>query len=269
MFVAENMLLVATAGGLFLGGLTAAVIGSIKLPMARRLAIDDGRVGVLVATFSITFLPVVLASGWLIDHVGARLVFICSMVGIAGGLAALAAAARFFWAIGAAVLLSIAWSTLINVVHVMIPIAFEGSIAVGTNIADVFFSLGALSTPLLAASMVRGQRYRGLLLLIGGFALLAGTLCLLLPSDSTKVVVEVATKKIESQALLLHPRIWLCGLCLCLFGPLETTFATWTSSYLVEKGYSERFGTRMISGFWGSSMEIGRASCRERVWLKV
>ena len=55
----QAMLLVATAAGL-----CAAVIGSIKLPMARRLSMDEGCVGILVASFSITFLPVVLRCGW-------------------------------------------------------------------------------------------------------------------------------------------------------------------------------------------------------------
>ena len=216
---------------------------------------DDGRIGVLVAAFSITFLPVVLASGWLIDRIGSELVFMSSLVGIAVGLVALAAAANFAWAIVAAVLLSIAWSTLINVVHVMIPLAFAGSVATGTNIADVFFSLGALTTPLLAANLVRGDRYQGLLLLIGLFALLASGVCLLFPFASGREITQVASATaIDSSDLLTHPRIWLCGLCLCLFGPIETTFATWTSSYLVEKGYSDRFGTRMISAFWGASM---------------
>jgi len=244
-----------TAAGLFLGGLCAAVLGSVKLPLARRLQMDDGRIGVLVAAFSITFLPVVLASGWLIDRFGSEVVFMSSLVGIAVGLVALAAAANFAWAIVAAVLLSIAWSTLINVVHVMIPLAFAGSVATGTNIADVFFSLGALTTPLLAANLVRGDRYQGLLLLIGLFALFASGACLLFPFDSGRAITQVASAAaIDSSDLLTHPRIWLCGLCLCVFGPIETTFATWTSSYLVEKGYSDRFGTRMISAFWGASM---------------
>ena len=102
---------------------------------------------------------------------------------------------------------------------------------------------------------MRGDRYQGLLLLIGLFALLASGVCLLFPFASGREITQVASATaIDSSDLLTHPRIWLCGLCLCVFGPIETTFATWTSSYLVEKGYSDRFGTRMISAFWGASM---------------
>ena len=145
----QTMLLVATAAGLFLGGLCAAVIGSIKLPMSRRLGMDEGRVGVLVASFSITFLPVVIISGWMIDSLGVRLVLLFALIGVAIGLSLLAFAGKFFQAICAAIFLSVAWSTLINVVHVMIPSAFPGSIVTGTNVADVFFSLGALASMLL------------------------------------------------------------------------------------------------------------------------
>ena len=79
----QIVLLIATAAGLFLGGLCAAVIGSIKLPMARRLSMDEGRVGILVASFSITFLPVVILSGWMIDAFGAGLVLLVSLLGAA------------------------------------------------------------------------------------------------------------------------------------------------------------------------------------------
>ncbi len=246
-----TILTVMTAAGLFLGGLCAAVIGSVKLPLARRLEMDEGRVGVLVAAFSITFLPVVLASGWLIDHFGSKLIFALSLVGIAIGLLALAAVGNFARAIVAVVLFSVAWSALINVVHVMIPQAFPGSVTTGTNLADVFFSLGALLTPLLAAHMVRGDSYRNLLLLLGLFAFLASLPCLLLRLDPGPLI---EANPISTWELFSQPHIWLCGLCLGAFGPIETTFATWTSSYLVEKGYSAKFGTRMISVFWGSSL---------------
>ncbi len=247
----QTLLLVATAAGLFLGGLCAAVIGSIKLPMSRRLGMDEGRVGILVASFSITFLPVVIISGSLIDSLGVRLVLLFALIGVAIGLALMALAGQFLQATCAAIFLSVAWSTLINVVHVMIPLAFPGSIVTGTNVADVFFSLGALTTPLLAAQMVRGETYRGLLFLIAGVATFAGLFCLLLPAAPMVPKVEAAA---DGVSFLQHPRIWLCGIALCLFGPIETTFATWTSSYMVEKGYSDRIGTRMISGFWGASM---------------
>lgn len=247
----QIVLLIATAAGLFLGGLCAAVIGSIKLPMARRLRMDEGRVGILVASFSITFLPVVILSGWMIDAFGAGLVLLVSLLGAAIGLVLMALAGQFMQAICAAIFLSVAWSTLINVVHVMIPLAFPGSIVTGTNVADVFFSLGALTTPLLAAQMVRGETYRGLLFLIAAVAAGAGAFCLLLPAAPLVPKVEGAG---EGISFLQQPRIWLCGIALCLFGPIETTFATWTSSYLVEKGFPDRFGTRMISGFWGASM---------------
>ena len=251
----QTLLLVATAAGLFLGGLCAAVIGSIKLPMSRRLGMDEGRVGVLVASFSITFLPVVIISGWMIDSLGVRLVLlVCPRSDAAIGLSpACNVSGQFLQAICAAIFLSVAWSTLINVVHVMIPLAFPGSIVTGTNVADVFFSLGALTTPLLAAQMVRGETYRGLLFLIAGVATLAGGFCcLLLPTALAGTGGRGAGR--GACRFYSIPRIWLCGIALCLFGPIETTFATWTSSYLVEKGYSDRVGTRMISGFWGASM---------------
>jgi hypothetical protein len=51
------------------------------------------------------------------------------------------------------VLLGAAWSLLINVGNVLTPVAFPGSTAYATNLANVFFGLGAFLTPLAVAFM--------------------------------------------------------------------------------------------------------------------
>jgi fucose permease len=52
------------------------------------------------------------------------------------------------------VLLGGAWSLLINVGNVLTPVAFPGSAAYATNLANVFFGLGAFLTPLALAFLV-------------------------------------------------------------------------------------------------------------------
>ena len=53
---------------LLLGGLGVALLGSVKVALARRLAIDEARVGGLVSLFGFVLIPVIFATGFLTDQ---------------------------------------------------------------------------------------------------------------------------------------------------------------------------------------------------------
>jgi fucose permease len=44
--------------------------------------------------------------------------------------------------------------------------------------------------------------------------------------------------------------LWLTGLVLLLYGPLEGSIGTWATTYLTELGYRERRAALLLSGFW-------------------
>ena len=58
--------------GLPLMGLVYAFLGGIKLGLAERLQLDEGKVGGLVAGFGMMVGPTILACGFLTDAVGRR-----------------------------------------------------------------------------------------------------------------------------------------------------------------------------------------------------
>src|SRR5689334_17931793 len=61
-----------TIASAFLFGMILALLGSIKLPLAQRLGIDEARVGGLLATLNLALIPMMLVSGILIDKVGVQ-----------------------------------------------------------------------------------------------------------------------------------------------------------------------------------------------------
>lgn len=69
------------------------------------------------------------------------------------------------------VLLSAAWSAMINVGNVLTPIAFGGGdparIAFATNLANVFFGIGAFLTPLAIAFLLRTTSFARAVSLLG------------------------------------------------------------------------------------------------------
>ena len=66
------LLLTTTVTGAFVVGMLLALLGSIKLPLAQRLGIDETRVGLLLSALTLALIPMMLVSGLLIDKWGAE-----------------------------------------------------------------------------------------------------------------------------------------------------------------------------------------------------
>jgi len=55
-------------------GMCFALLGSVKLPLARKLDIDEAKIGGLVSVFGFTLIPMVVAAGFLVDLLGKQAV---------------------------------------------------------------------------------------------------------------------------------------------------------------------------------------------------
>src|ERR1700758_3739894 len=65
-----NLLQPMMVATLLITGSGVALLGSLKVPLARRLQIDEAHVGGLVSMFGFVLIPVILAAGFLTDHAG-------------------------------------------------------------------------------------------------------------------------------------------------------------------------------------------------------
>ena len=63
-----------------------ALLGSVKLTLAQKLRIDEGRVGGLVSLFGFTTIPVILTAGFLTDLMGRHVILIGGTVLMVLGL---------------------------------------------------------------------------------------------------------------------------------------------------------------------------------------
>jgi fucose permease len=246
-----NLLLPLMIALLLITGLGAALLGSFKVALERRLNIDEARVGGLVSLFGFAMIPVIFTAGFLTDRFGPSAVLIGGSLLLAGSLAVLGLARGYGAALAAVVLLSAGWSLLINVGNVLTPHAFPGNTAFATNLANVFFGLGAFLTPLLVAGLLSRLSFTAVALLIAGVALVPAILALgidfrpYMPSAATSTAPETGIG-----TLLADPMLWLCGLALFFYGPLEACVSAWSTSYLGEQGVKETAAAGLLSGFW-------------------
>jgi fucose permease len=240
---------------LLLGGMGVALIGSVKLPLARRLEIDEARVGGLVSIFPFAMIPIIAAAGFLNDHLGPQVIMIAGSLVFAASLAILALAKRYPEALASVLLLSGGWSLCIVAGNVLTPYAFPAddpnNKTYATNLANVFFGLGAFLTPLTIGFLVRHSSLLRALALLSVVALLPGLLAL--GADFPALQATDGTGG-GSMRLLDDPHLWLLGFALFFYGPLEASLGAWTTTYLVEKGVKEANASTLLSGFWLSFM---------------
>jgi fucose permease len=263
---------------LLVTGMGVALLGSVKVPLARRLQIDEARVGGLVSVFGFTMIPVIFTAGFLTDLVGRQMVMVAGSALMAVSLLALGRARGYAAAFTAVVLMSASWAMMINVGNVLTPVAFPGTTeAYSTNLANVFFGLGAFLTPLALTALVSRLALPPALALVACLALAPGLLTLALEpgqvrgADRLQVsprgvarTVGVAADPLgagpylaaatfaapERPTNLFDPVLLLCGLALFFYGPLEASLGAWTTTYLGERGVPEPQAARLLSAFW-------------------
>ncbi len=244
-----NLQIPTWIAGLLACGMGSAFIGSVKIPLAQRLEIDEARVGGLVSMFGFAMIPVMLAMGFLTDLLDKQYVVVGGSILIAASLVTFARSTRYWSALVAVLLLSAGWSALINVLNVLMQKAFGGEPTFAMNMGNFFFGVGAFATPLVIALLLQRVRFAPALFILAAFSLLAGVLALGVDFHKLLPAAEQGTD--PGIGMLLTDRVmWLTALALLFYAPMEATMAAWATTYLVERGIAEGRAATLLSGFW-------------------
>ena len=115
----DPLLTLMQIAALVVAGMCHALLGSIKVPLARKLAIDEARVGGLVSVFGFTLIPMVFAAGFLVDAFGKQAVLSGGFVLLIVSLIILANLQSYRLALLAVLVLGTGWSALVNVLNVI------------------------------------------------------------------------------------------------------------------------------------------------------
>ena len=232
-------------------GMCYAALGALKLPLAERLKLDEAKVGGLVASFGFMVGPIILLSGFLADALGRKGVWLGGTGLVALSLFMLSRARHYRWALLAVAMLSAGWAAMINVANVLMYLAYA-NVFMATNLLDCFFGLGAFLTPILAVWLVRKFGFG-----TGVSALGLLTLAPFLMALPLQMQGASAAQPEGFDVLLRDPIMWLCGLTLLLWVPLESCTAAWATTLVKrltpageDAKRSARISAWALSAFW-------------------
>jgi MFS family permease len=237
-------------------GLCYATLGSIKLPLARRLELDEAKVGGLISAFGFMVGPIILLCGALSDAYGRKPVWMVGSLLVALSFALFAVARQYRMAVLATVLLAAGWTAMINVANPVMAAAFSDPFT-GSNIGDALFGGGAFLCPILVAIL---HRQLGFAKGIGVIALLATlpfVLAFGLELGGGELNGDLAKAFEGFGQLLTDKTIWLLGLTLLCWVVIESGTAGWASTLVKESApagetaeSSDRIAAGALSAFW-------------------
>jgi len=237
-------------------GLCYATLGSIKLPLARRMGLDEAKVGGLISAFGLMVGPVIILCGALSDTYGRKPVWMVGCVLVSLAFITFARAKKYGLAVLATVLLGAGWTAMINVANPVMGNTFDDHFT-SMNFGDALFGAGAFLCPLLVAFLHHKLGFeRGITVI----ALLAAIPFLLsfgldMGGGSESRNLGDAFK---GYGLLLKDRtIWLLGLTLMGWVVIESGTAGWATTLVKNAApadepveQSERVAARALSAFW-------------------
>ncbi len=236
-----------TISGAFVFGMVLALLGSLKLALAKRLALGETRIGGLLSALNLALIPMMLLSGVLIDLWGVRGVMALGSIVTAVAIYSLALQPTYARAFAAILLAGLGAAGLSTASIVLMPQAFfPTQVAASLNLGNVFFALGALLTPVLADVLLHTLEFRRAVSLLALFCLVPALTCAL-PGEVHR---DIESSRSGLQGLLESGPMWLAGLVFFFYAPLEGSLSIWATTYLTELGHGEHRAAWLLSGFW-------------------
>ena len=272
-------LTVMQALALAIAGMCHALIGSVKVPLAKQLDIPESRVGGLVSIFGFTLIPMAFAAGYFADTAGRNPVVETGFVLVILSVIVLATLKNYKMALVSILLLGTGWSAVGNVLNALQGPAFlsreqisNENLPFAMNLGDFIFGMGAFVMPILVTYSIKRL---GLRTTFFSFAVLTAVplvLCSTINLDdyvnefadikdgttetvqideTTTQSVDADTESDEGFATLLNDSIViLCCLAFFFHVPVEACVGAWATTLMIDRGTSESKATGLLSLFW-------------------
>ena len=241
--------------GLLVGGMCYALLGSIKVPLAKQLDIEEGKVGGLISAFGFTMIPMAFAAGFLADAIGREVVLAAACGILIASVLVLANVNSYFVAVISVLLLGTGWSALVNVLNALQGPAFLPFFGAGAplstamNMGDFIFGVGAFAMPIATAIMLARV---GLRKTFSSFSvLIVVTLGLVfLVNWEPLTPVKVAAEDASFGRLVSDTTVLLCCIAFFFHVPMEACVSVWATTLMKDQGVSDGRSSSLLSVFW-------------------
>lgn len=261
--VRSGQLILAAIFAIFVYGMIAAMLGTI-LPS---FGFNPAEAGTVALAQALGLVLASLSAGPLADNKGKKLVLVIGLGLIAAALFLLASAtqppvsqvALYLFILG------FGGGMLVTSANALVSDIGEDRRASTLNFLNLFFGLGGLATPFVAANLLGGNAVR---IAFTAAILTAAVFLFHIVTPMPGPTGARGFKTAEVGQVLGRPVLWLLSLFLFLYVACEVGVWNWLAKYLISRGVPEQNALNILSLGFALGLLIGRVVV-SRILIKV
>jgi fucose permease len=249
------MLIFSTIVAIFVYGMISAMLGTILPELSDRFRLSPRQNGTIAVAQALGLIIASLGVGPLLDNEGKKLGLIIGLALIATALFALPRSSGFRSILFLLFLLGVGGGIVVTGANALVSDVSEAHRATALNMVNLFFGLGGLATPLIAANLF-GRNWVRLCYTIATLTVVS-------------IAIEAFTKMPEptraggfvladAAPVLGRPLLFLLGLFLFLYVGCEVGIWNWLPRHLIAQGIPESRALNILSLGFALGLLVGR-----------
>lgn len=253
------MLILAAVMAIFVYGLIAAMLGTILPDLSKRFTLSPKQNGNIAMAQGIGLMIGSFCMGPLVDVQGKKTGLLLALALIAAALSGLRSAKGYSMIAGSMLLLGMGGGGLVTSAFALAAdIRIESLTTSGVfNLLNLFFGLGGLVTPLLAARLFDNNSAR-LTVFAASLAVLTWLVHAMTPMAPPSGEVAFDVSKVGQ--LLGNPALLLLAAFLFLYVAAEVGVWNWLARHLIAQGVPEKNAITILSLGFALGILLGRVA---------
>lgn len=254
------MLIVAAILAIFVYGMIAAMLGTILPDLATRFHLTPKQNGAIAFYQALGLIIASVSVGPLIDNEGKKVGMVLGLALITIALIRLPRSSGFASISVNLFLLGIGGGIIVTAANALASDVTPDRRGTTLNLLNLFFGLGGLATPFIAANLLSRNAVR-LCYLVAGFS--AATLFVNIatpmppPTGAQSFVIS------QIGDVVGRPALWLCALFLFLYVASEVGVWNWLVQHLTAQGIPESRALNILSLGFALGLLIGRVGASQ------
>jgi fucose permease len=251
------VLILAAIIAIFIYGMIAAMLGTILPELSDRFHLSPSQNGTIAFAQALGLILASLAAGPLLDNEGKKLGIVLGLGLISIALFALPRSPGFRSIVLLLFLLGVGGGIMVTGANALASDVGEAHRATALNLANLFFGLGALATPFIAANLL-GRNWVRLCYSIASLTVVTLVIEAVTrmpgPTGAGRFVLK------EAAPVLGRPLLLLIGLFVFLYITCEVGMWNWLPRHLIAQGIPESRALNILSLGFALGMLIGRGA---------
>jgi fucose permease len=251
------MLILAAIFAILIYGMIAAMLGTILPELSERFHLTPSQNGTIASAQALGLVLASVAVGPLLDTEGKKIGLVLGLALISIALFALPRSRGFRSIMLLLFLLGVGGGILVTGANSLVSDVSQSHRAFALNLVNLFFGLGGLATPFIAANLF-GKNWVRLCYTIASLTVVGLIIQALTkmpgPTGAGRFVLADATP------VLARPLLFLIGLFLFLYITCEVGTWNWLVRHLIAQGIPESRALNILSLGFALGLLIGRAA---------